>query len=156
MSTLSDEQIDEIATRYATMTVAGWLFRSESVLRDFAGEIASSALPESAVREKGASPAPVSKAKAYAWRQSLEKGERLCREDGHQGDAATLLDIAMFIDGAALAPSPAGEREPIPCAVCKFQEGCRRHGSCRQMYDHAHPAAQPAAPSSSGEPSGLA
>lgn len=37
------------------------------------------------------------KSRNYAWQQSLEKGIKLCRENGHEGDAQTLEDIVASL-----------------------------------------------------------
>ncbi len=38
------------------------------------------------------------KARNYAWCQSLEKGARLCRRHTHEGDAQTLEDIVKYLN----------------------------------------------------------
>ena len=49
-------------------------------------------------RKEPSQSTPVSEIKArnYAWRQSLEKGAKHCRNNGHEGDAQTLEDIAEY------------------------------------------------------------
>lgn len=44
-----------------------------------------------------ASPVPLSPPQRYAWGQSLAKGKELCTRYGHAGDAATLGDIAAYL-----------------------------------------------------------
>lgn len=47
----------------------------------------------------------------HAWSQSLAKGVELCRRHGHQGDAATLLEIINDICGPENMPNQVDPRK---------------------------------------------
>jgi hypothetical protein len=162
MSNLSDEQIDALDT-FALHVMAP---RQRESVREFARAVIEA---DRAVREKGASPAP-----ADALRAALESIARNTCCEGCQE--------AARVARAALAPSPAGEREtgrfvrerdpqtgewgpwvPVhPAAQPAAPAGEREtRPSFRERLFNAlslddDPAAQPAAPSSSQTPSDLA
>jgi hypothetical protein len=160
MSTLSDEQIAQIEklawehARVKWSTPPGYQF-DDAELIEFAGAVIEA---DRAVREKGASPAPadptVAEVQEYAllWAREVHKLLPLAGKDCN-----TLDDLEAFLRRlAALAPSPAGEREPIAeidefwgiryCGAESIAEIVKRHGLKAGTKLYAHPAAQPAAP----------
>jgi hypothetical protein len=140
MSTLSDEQIEETWTRVVYGDPLG--VASPRIRIAFARAVIEA---DRAVREKGASPAPALPAPIFLTDSEVlalyvdagwdaDNRRYLTAEDAH-----ILADrLRRF---AALAPSPAGEREPEP-----GDEGVTYPPYVKRV----HPAAQPAAPSSSG------
>jgi hypothetical protein len=163
MSTLSDEQIAQIEklawehARVKWSTPPGYQF-DDAELIEFAGAVIEA---DRAVREKGASPAPadptVAEVQEYAllWAREVHKLLPLAGKDCN-----TLDDLEAFLRRlAALAPSPAGEREPQRhLASMPLNKGGRLDDERQNLIQKldVHPAAQPAAPSSSTTPSDLA
>jgi hypothetical protein len=167
MSNLSDEQIERIwdkacaqwAKQDATPMRMVFARAIESAVREKGHPTTTKLLAEAAVREKGASPAPADERARF---EQYFSAAWLMR------DGDTYKDVhADLWEGwqarAALAPSPAGEREtPIAeidefwgiryCGAEPIAAIVKRHGLKAGTKLYVHPAAQPAAPAGEREP----